>query len=165
MKSTIATITALTAMTMGATAFATTRTYDFSGNICHRGDSLSGAAVEYDQFGIRNVSSTDPSYPVCALPMSYLPASANVTEVDMLTYDRNSNSDVSCTIMRTDGNGNILYSVVMHSSGNAVGLQNLAAFPPAGTLIQGYWSATCTIPPVTPSGTSYLTAFRVIVNE
>jgi len=164
MKVTFATITMLAAMMMGAAAFAANRSYQFSASICHPDSNGSTVPYLFDQYGAH---ATDEDFGFgaflfCPLPTTDTGTDGTAISIALEAYNRNPNDAVSCSVYRTDGSGNILYSVGIETvASSGTQFQAPTVFPPTGTGISGYWWALCYIPPPASAGFSHLVGIHI----
>jgi hypothetical protein len=117
--------------------------------------------VEYSRYGINNTSTSTAATVMCAIPLGMVVSATNtLSQVFVTVYDRNSSSDVSCTLYQLDTGGGILWSnpSPIVSSGNNAGSQELDMLPGVtGKIAFRTWMLMCTLPPRTASGDSHLT--------
>jgi len=129
------------------------RSFVNPGALCAPAVASSASCLTYNQFGVSNGCSTTQTVE-CPLPVSYPGAGATVNQSFYDGYDRNSSSDVSCSLQKTDFAGNILFSSTANTSGSAAGVQQ-PTFS-VSTSVVGYWRLRCSIPGATGSGVSHV---------
>lgn len=143
-------------ITVGLPAQASDEIYH--GNFCvpNQGDIT---RIQRDKWGVNNTSTSNTAIVQC--PFN-LPFSANVrvNTVYVAVYDRNPNVNVSCTLTGVDLEGATLWERSSSSSGSSVSRQYLYFSPPSQFIAT--MNMTCTIPPVTSSGISHVTTYRVM---
>jgi len=111
--------------------------------------------IDYNQFGSFNIAATTGTVS-CGTGTQIL---ATVNTVSIIAYDRNSSTNVSCTVMLTDIFGNSLFTQNKTTTGNSAGSQTLNYTPGVGTHTV---YVRCDIPAVTASGNSVVASYRII---
>jgi hypothetical protein len=127
---------------------------------------VSTSALEYSQFGIDNTSAA-PVTIECPLPLSFNGnAIANVTAASAVAYDRNTTSDVVCSLQVVNSLGNVLQSFNAQTSGGGPGsnFQPLT-FPVSQAISSNYWRLHCTLPAIQSGALSHLTTYGLDTNE
>lgn len=130
---------------------ASARSFLIHGTVCQPVQG-SGGCIEYSQYGAHNVCSSTATVE-CPLPIdepnSGLP---NVYQLYFTGYDRNTSSDVSCFVQKSDFSGNVTYNATAATGGGGVGsgIQSPIVFPNVSA--DGWWRLRCTIPGVQTAG-------------
>jgi hypothetical protein len=144
------------AITVGLPAQASDEIYH--GNFCvpNQGDIT---RIQRNQWGVNNTSSSNTAIVQCPFNLPFN-ANLRVNGVYATVYDRNPNVNVSCTLTGVGIEGATLWERSSSSSGSSVSHQFLSFSPPSQ--FTHTMNMTCTIPPVTGSGFSHVTTYRVI---
>lgn len=112
------------------------------------------SCIEYSQYGVHNVC-TGTATVECPLPTSKPSSgSINVTQAAVFAYDRNTSTNVSCSVQRTDYQGSLLYSTTLSTSGSGSGVQ--AKYATFTQSHDGYWRMRCSIPAVQSGNLSHV---------
>lgn len=127
----------------------------YHGSLCNP-DSADVSKINYNQFGAHNTSSSSSAFVNCGAAPSIL---STIKTVEVEVYDRNPNSNVTCTLVLADIFGATLWSGTKSSSGSSAGFQLLKFSPNTGTHTI---NLQCSIPAVTSNGISHVTTYRVI---
>lgn len=143
-------------ITVGLPAQASDEIYH--GNFCvpNQGDIN---RIQRDKWGVNNTSSSNTAIVQCPFNLPYN-ANLRVNSVYVTVYDRNPNVNVSCTLTGVSLEGTTLWERSSSSSGSLASHQFLSFFPP--NEFTTTMNMTCSIPPVTNSGLSHVTTYRVI---
>jgi len=123
--------------------------------------SSSNSAITVNQYGLSNTSSSAVTV-TCPVPVT---TQGLISLISVTAYDRSSTDDVSCSMVETDSGGTVLASAALSTSGNSGSLQNPQNPTPGHFLSWSsaghFWMLQCSIPGVTASGASFLTAYYV----
>jgi len=126
----------------------------------------SAGCIDYSQYGAHNVCGGTATVE-CPLSVSYpTSGSFSVTSAAYFAYDRNTASDVSCTLQRTDFSGAVLFSTTVNTSGGGVGSGVQTGTFTVSQNINGYWRLRCDLPGVQTAGWfSHISNTYLISNE
>jgi hypothetical protein len=127
----------------------------YHGALCNQSVANDPGLINFNQFGVHNSSASPLSIACGAAPTK----STTVNEVDVVMYDRDPNTDVSCTLLLTDASGNVTFSQVQATAGSGAAAQSKSFFPRVAT--SGSQVLFCSIPPQTSAGFSHVTTYRV----
>ena len=116
--------------------------------------------IERNQYGVHNTSSSTTAVVQCPFNVPFV-GNLKINSVWVTVYDRNPNTNVSCTLMIVGLNGNIAWSNTKSSSGSQAGHQFLGFQPPNNSFL-GTLNMSCSIPPSTNAGVSHVTTYRII---
>lgn len=118
--------------------------------------------INYSQFGAHNVCSTTQNL---ECPVTHIfGGSPTITQFYFTAYDRHSTQNVTCTIRRTDGGGNILFSSSKNTINEGAGVQTITWLNLNQTQ-NAWWSMRCSLPPVEAGEFSHLTSYVMLTNE
>jgi hypothetical protein len=147
---------------LSGSAFAN-RVFLFSGTTCQPANS--NTFLEYSQFGVDNAS-TQPAVIECPLPLSYLVDGTHVISVSGMAYDRNTTSNVTCTLQSADAAGNITgtFSAQTNAGGPGSAAQPLP-FSGVTGLASDYWRIRCTLPVPQSLALSHFVSTKIITDE
>jgi hypothetical protein len=126
----------------------------------------SGSQVDYDQWGIHNISSSATATVDCALPTGQVSNNSIMDEVRVTVFDRGATSRVSCTVYQLGQDGSISYQQTHSTSSSSASSQELdfvIPIVPSGKPLLFPWKIKCTLPPVTASGPSHVVSAYLIV--
>jgi hypothetical protein len=131
----------------------------YHGNFCvpNRNDINK---IERSNWGVHNTSTTTPAVVQCPFNVPFV-GNLKINNVLATVYDRNPNTNVSCTLMIVALNGQIVWSNTRSSSGSQVAHQFLSFQPPNNNYL-GTLNMSCSIPPSTNAGLSHVTTYRII---
>jgi hypothetical protein len=125
------------------------------------GCSSSNSAVSVNQYGVFNTSSSAVTV-TCPVPVT---TQGLISLISVVAYDRSSTADVSCSMVETDSGGTVLGTAALNTAGNSGSVQNPQTPAPGHFLSWSsaghFWMLQCSIPGVTASGTSFLTAYYI----
>jgi hypothetical protein len=132
-------------------ALAGSRLTFYSGTLCQP-INVSRDNVDYSHFGVNNLSSSVSVIVECPLQTTSFSLPETVTTVGVVTYDRHTLQNVSCTLTASDSAGNIQWQDTKTTSGGGAGTGavGLAFFP--NQAINQVWSLRCTLPAIQTSG-------------
>ena len=122
----------------------------YHGTICHPVNA-SRNIVEYNQYGVYNMSTTAVAKVECPVP-TYLNDELGAFFYARVTvFDRHTSANVSCTLRRLDNtDGGIYFQQTKSSTGGGAGAgpQQLQFFEPNSPVTaKGYWHLECSLPP------------------
>lgn len=140
------------------------RTFTFPQTVCQPVLGSAGC-IEYDNYGAHNVCGGTATVE-CPLSLSYpTSGSFNVTSSAYFAYDRNTTSNVSCTLQRTDFSGAVLFSTTVSTSGGGPGTGLQTGTFTVSQSINGYWRMRCDIPGVQSGWVSHVSNLYMISSE
>ena len=116
--------------------------------------------IERSQFGINNTSNLVSASIQCPLNLPFN-ANLRVTGVYLTGYDRHPALNISCTLIGVGLDGATLWSQTTSSSGSGQAFQFFPSISPPSTFTAAM-NMSCSLPPTTNAGASYLTTIRVI---
>lgn len=131
----------------------------WAGDLVYHGSLCNAAAadqVNYNQYGAHNSSSSASAFVNCGTAPSIL---STIRTVSVIVYDRDPDSNVTCTVVLADIFGTALWSGTGFSSGSGANFQVLNFNPNVSTHTI---NLQCSIPPATSEGLSHVTSYRVI---
>jgi len=118
--------------------------------------------VSFSQFGAQNNCSTTQNIE-CPITHSYS-GSPTVTQFYFTGYDRHSTQNVTCTLRKVDGGGNILFSSSKNTTNEGASHQTIVWLNLNQT--QGFWwNMRCSLPPVEAGEISHLTSYVWLTSE
>jgi hypothetical protein len=146
---------------------ASARTFHYPASECVP-VSGSAACVDYGQWGVGSICSTAVTVE-CALPITYIDNTQNVSQVTYFGYDRNSTSgaNLTCTLQKRDSDGTVMnsWTLGMSTPTSAAAGVLTKNFPAPNVLQNRFWSMRCTIPGVQAGQFSHLTNFLLVSND
>ncbi len=116
--------------------------------------------IERSQFGVNNTSNLATAFIQCPLSLPF-DASLRVKSVYLTGYDRHPALNISCTLQGLGLDGKILWSQTTSSSGSGQAFQFFPVISPPASFTTAM-NMSCSLPPTTNAGASYLTTIRVI---
>jgi hypothetical protein len=131
----------------------------YHGNFCTPVLSDINKIEHGSPYGVHNVSSSTAQVQ-CPFNNNFS-GTYSVNDVWVTVYDRNSSTNVSCTLYGVALDGNIIWQTSGSSSGSSAPAQFIRLHPPQGGLL-GTMNMRCSIPGVTSSGFSHVTTYRLI---
>lgn len=143
-----------------APSSADARTHVTVGSECQ--PDLGSTCINYSQFGAHNICGSTQALE-CPITHSYS-GTPTITQFYYVGYDRHSTQDVSCTIRRTDGGGNILFSSSKNTTGDSASSQTIVWLS-LGQTQTAWWSMRCTLPPAESGDFSHLASYVTITSE
>jgi hypothetical protein len=130
----------------------------YHGNFCQP-DQASVHKIERNpQVGVLNVS-TSTAQVQCPFTNKFS-GNFSVKEVDVSVYDRNSATDITCTLYGVAIDGTLISQTSGTSRGSSIPFQLIVLRPSQG-LVLGTMNMTCSIPGAT-NDFSYVTTYRLI---
>ena len=132
-----------------------------NGNICHAA-AAELSKIGRNQYGVHNASTTSAASVWCPIERRTLNSSDNegpTINLEVKYYDRNSSSDVECTLMMFDVAGNAVWSSTRSSNGvNDASSHALLFAPPYdhGALETNNMLINCSIPPAQNGSVSHI---------
>ena len=159
-------LAALVLMSTALSGSAFARRLTFHGTMCQ---PVSGntTSVDYSVFGINNTSAGTVTIE-CPMPISYsTTAIPTIIDVAGEAYDRNTTSDVICTVQKLDAVGTVLASAVgqTHNGGPGSSAQNFGFGVVSGVAVDGYWRMRCTLPAVQSGAFCHLVSIVMNTSE
>jgi hypothetical protein len=156
MKSTIQKLAVMILVSAGVTTSASAEERGYHGTLCNPSPSPSGSNLYYTFQGVEvtNLSSAQVMCGTATL------LGANVERIEVTAHDRNSTSDLCCSMMVLNADGLPITSANRCTSGSANASQLLTAIlpPNAASAV----NLQCTIPAASPTGgPSRLLTYRV----
>lgn len=128
-------------------------TYDYAnGAICQPSTPADASKIVYNTWGVSNISSTQATV-MC--PISNM---SPVGDVRITVYDRNTSTNVCCTIRTHAQSGAVRWASPNRCSsgfGSTEMVLNFGTPPVAGIL-----TAVCTLPASSANGASHVASFR-----
>ncbi len=123
--------------------------------------------VDYDQFGVHNISTGATVNVECPLPIDvqvFPTVSEQIDFVQVVAYDRSTTANVNCALRSVDIKGNVLTYLPASTSngGPGSGEQYLSFTPPANTPLAGFWSLVCSIPAVQSGAFSHVSTILTV---
>ena len=143
-----------------ASSSADARTHVATGAECQ--PETGSTCIQFTQFGAHNICTTTQGLE-CPITHSYV-GSQTITQFYFIGYDRHSSQNVSCTIRRTDGAGNILFSSSKNTTGESATSQ-LIVWLNLNQTQSAWWNMRCTLPPVEAGEFSHLSSFVTLTTE
>jgi hypothetical protein len=142
-------------------AHATQTTYAFTGVSCTtmpNADATPSGTAVYTQFGVHNSSGSNKLTVGCSLSFT---SQQLFTQLDMTVYDRNPNSDISCTLNGVDTNGNVVagFPITRNSSGSGAASMPLSFTGQSSQLFGA--NLICVIPPASLGNLSHIATYRL----
>jgi hypothetical protein len=128
------------------------RTFVIPGTVCQPIPSSAGC-IDYTQFGVHNTCGSTATVE-CPMASSYV-GSPSVYQAYFVAYDRNTSTNVSCTLQRSDYTGAVLYSATLSTSGSSASAMIRTFFPNVPQ--SAFWRMRCTIPAVQSGQVSHIT--------
>jgi hypothetical protein len=130
----------------------------YHGNFCTpKRDHIN--RIERNQHGVHNTSSSTTAVVECPFNIPFR-GNLKVNRVEVTVYDRHSSANVSCTLIGVAMDGNTLWTTTSSTSGSQQGHKFLI-FEPNRDLL-GALNMSCSLPPITNSGASHVTTYRII---
>jgi hypothetical protein len=155
--------------TMMSNAAFADRTVWVHGTACQVSSGFAGS-FSYSNYGIQNDGASQITVE-CPLPLSTDPTAINFLQSAYITvYDRSTTANVSCSLQRSDTNGDVSFSTSVNTTGCGPGtgpqtLQfTIASYPPVYA-DYGYWRVQCTIPGVESNWHSHVTTIKFTMIE
>ncbi len=130
----------------------------YHGNFCvpNQGDIN---RIQRNQYGVHNTSSSNTAFVQCPFNLPFN-GTLRVSSVYVTVYDRHPSQDVTCTLIGVGLEGSTLWSRSASSSGSSASHTFLSFSPP--NQFVATMNMTCSLPPITNSGVSHVTTYRVI---
>jgi len=122
--------------------------------ICNPLNATHAGRITYSDFGVYNTSTTAGATVHCAVAPQVSP----ISQVLIIVYDGNTQSDVTCSMRIQDGTGATIWSESDATSGSSSSPKTMSFTPPANSL--GLVHVRCDLPPKAPSS-SYVTSITV----
>lgn len=131
----------------------------YHGTIC-KPVNASQNIVQYNQYGVHNMSTTAVATVECPVPSYLNDELGSFFYARVTVYDRNTSKNVSCTLRRIlNTDGGIYFQQTKSSTGGSPtsGPQQLQFFEPnSAVTAQGYWHLECTLPPKQAGAVSHI---------
>jgi len=117
------------------------------------------ANIQRNKWGVANISNSVAATVECPFNLPYV-ADLRVNSVFVAVYDRNSNSNVSCTLTGVSTDGSTLWEITRSSVGLSQPAQYLSFSPPNQFIAT--MNMSCSIPPRYLDKASSVSTYRVI---
>jgi hypothetical protein len=114
--------------------------------------------IQRNKWGVANVSSSTATVQ-CPFNLPYT-TDLRVNSVYVAVYDRDPNSNVSCTLYGVSTDGTTLWEISRSSNGSSSSAQFLSFSPPNEFIAT--MNMTCSLPPRIDLKASHVTTYRVI---
>jgi len=131
----------------------------YHGNFCTPLTADINKIQRSESFAILNTS-TSTAKVECPFTHPYSATGVRVNKVGVTVYDRNYDSDVTCTLYGTYLQGSVVWQASASSSGSNPGDQFLEIVPPQNQGVHGL-NMECTIPGAYNGQASYVTTYWI----
>jgi len=140
------------------------RSFRYPGAVCQPVQGSAGC-VEYSQYGVHNTCGSTATVE-CALPIDTTTSTIiNVDYWSLALYDRNTSTNVSCTLNKVYIDGSIQYTTTLTSSGSSASNIYLTVGPGLAQNGNYTWRARCTIPAVQSGNFSHIVMTQLLTTE
>jgi len=128
-----------------------------NGTICHGATAADDARLGRSQYGVGNADGSNVANVIC--PLENL-ASDEITSAVAIVYDRHSSQDITCTLYRLLGSGEVDITYPPDSdttSGSGAGTKVLSmSLPDPSPIVPYNYIVACSLPPIGSGGYSHI---------